>query len=399
MSKITSTKILENTYKQIINWRRYLHQHPELSFKEHKTAQYISDQLNELENIEVSHPTKTSVMGRLQGKKGSGKTIAIRADIDALPIKEATNLPFASKVDGVMHACGHDGHAAILLGTAKVLSELQDTLIGEFIFLFQHAEEVPPGGAKEMVEAGVLDGVDYVLGLHLWSTVPFGEIQITKGSVSAASDIFDITIEGKSGHASQPDSAIDALAIGSQIISNLQHITSRVMSPLDSGVVSVTRFHSGDAYNVIPDRAHIGGSVRALTNDVREQIKESMEQICTHIAIAHNAKATLTYNYGYDPIVNNEDLTERILENTKKVFKDDERIKVIQSPPMLGGEDFSAFSNVVPGCYVGIGAMKNENGTAIPHHHPQFDISEDSLFIALKYYVTTALDLTGNTLL
>ncbi len=388
--------IYENAHKQMINWRRYLHQYPELSFNEFKTAQYINDQLNRLGNIEVSHPTKTSVMGRLKGGKGSGKTIAIRADIDALPIKEETNLPFASKVDGVMHACGHDGHTAILLGTAKILSELQEELSGEFLFLFQHAEEVPPGGAKEMVEAGVLEGVDYVLGLHLWSTVPLGEIQITEGPVSAASDIFDITIEGKSGHASQPESAIDALAIGSQIITNLQHITSRVIGPLESGVVSVTRFHCGEAYNVIPDKAYIGGSVRALTNDVRERLKQNIEHICTNIATAHHAKATFSYEYGYDPVINNKKLTKRIFENAQKKFKDDDRIKVVPSLPMLGGEDFSAFSNVVPSCYVGIGAMKNENGPIIPHHHPQFDINEDALQIALKYYITTALHLTGN---
>src|SRR5699024_1615302 len=220
-------EIFESTYEQVINWRRYLHQHPELSFEEHKTAQYVTEQLKDLENIEVSHPTKTSVMGRLKGKKGPGKTIAMRADIDALPIEEETKLPYASKVNGVMHACGHDGHTAILLGTAKILAQLQEELHGEFVFLFQHAEEVPPGGAKEMVEAGVLEGVDYVLGLHLWSTAPTGEIQITEGPVSAASDIFDITVEGKSGHASQPESAVDALAIGSQIITNLQHVTSR----------------------------------------------------------------------------------------------------------------------------------------------------------------------------
>lgn len=391
-----NTIIYENAHKQMINWRRYLHQYPELSFNEFKTAQYISEQLKELGDIEVSHPIKTSVMGRLKGKKGPSKTIAIRADIDALPIKEATNHSFISKVDGVMHACGHDGHAAILLGTAKVLAELQDELAGEFVFLFQHAEEVPPGGAREMVAAGVLDNVDYVLGLHLWSTVPVGEIQITEGSVSAASDIFDVTIEGKSGHASQPDSAIDALAIASQIVTNLQHIISRVIDPLENGVVSITRFHSGDAYNVIPDKAHLGGSVRALTNEVREQIKQNIEQVCTNIATAHNAKATLNYKYGYDPVINNKELTASIFKHVQHQFKDDECINVLKTAPMLTGEDFSAFSNVVPSCYVGIGAMKNENGPIFPHHHPQFDINEDALQIALKYYITTALHLTGN---
>lgn len=395
MGKFNLTKIFESTYKEMVNWRRYLHQYPELSFKEYKTSAYIAKQLSELGNVEVSNPTKTSVMGRLKGKKGPGKTVALRGDIDALPIQEATNLSFASKVEGVMHACGHDGHTAILLGTAKVLSQLQGEISGEFVFLFQHGEEVPPGGAREMVEAGVLEGVDYVLGLHLWSNVPFGEIQISEGSVSAASDIFDITVEGKSGHASEPDVAVDALAIGSQIINNLQHITSRVISPLESGVLSVTRFHSGDAYNVIPDKAHIGGSVRALTQDVREQMKKSLALICTNVATAHNAKATLDYHYGYDPIINDKALTESIFEHTEKVFENDKRVKVVKALPMLGGEDFSAFSNEVPGCYVGIGAMKNEQ-EVVAHHHPKFDIHEEGLLIALQYYVTTALHITEN---
>jgi amidohydrolase len=380
----------------MIDWRRYLHQHPELSFKEHETAAYITEQLEKLDAIEISHPTETSVVGRLKGKKGPGKTIAIRGDIDALPIKEATNLPFASKVDGVMHACGHDGHTAILLAVVNVLTELQDALNGEFVFIFQHAEETPPGGARELVEAGILEGVDYVIGGHLWSTVPVGEIQITEGPVSAASDIFNIEIEGKSGHASQPETAVDALAIGSQIITNLQHITSRVIGPFDNGVVSVTRFHSGDAYNVIPDRAHIGGSVRTLTSEVREQVKQNIEQICTNIASAHNAKATLTYDYGYDPTVNDEELTAIIHENAVKRFENEEGIEIVKALPLMTGEDFSALSNVVPGCYAGIGAMKNEDEPVIPHHHPEFDISEDALLIALKYYVSTALHIAGN---
>jgi amidohydrolase len=395
MSKITARELIENTYDQMIDWRRYLHQHPELSFEEHETAAYITDQLKNLDAIEISHPTETSVMGRLKGKKGPGKTIAIRGDIDALPIQEATNLPFTSKKEGLMHACGHDGHTAILLAVATVLTELQSELSGEVIFLFQHAEETPPGGAREMVEAGVLDGVDYVIGGHLWSTVPLGEIQITEGPVSAASDIFKIEVEGKSGHASQPDTAIDALAIGSQIITNLQHITSRVLGPFENGVVSVTRFHSGDAFNVIPDKAHIGGSVRTLTRETRELVKQNIEQICTNVASAHNAKATVTYEYGYDPTVNDEKLTEIIYENAVKEFKNEQDIDIVKALPMLTGEDFSAFSNVIPGCYAGIGAMKNSDGPVIPHHHPAFDISEDALLIALKYYVSTALHLTG----
>ncbi|HHY21413.1 MAG TPA: amidohydrolase, partial [Bacilli bacterium] len=209
-------KKVERLFPQVVAWRRYLHEHPELSFEEYETSKFIINELESFGGIEVVQPTKTSVLGRLKGKKGKGKTVALRADIDALPIREETGLSYASKKDGVMHACGHDGHTAMLLGTAKILAEMQEDLFGEFIFLFQHAEEVPPGGAREMVEAGVLKGVDCILGMHLWSTVPTGEIQITEGPASAASDLFDITVKGKSGHASEPSEAIDALAIAAQ---------------------------------------------------------------------------------------------------------------------------------------------------------------------------------------
>src|SRR5699024_3838066 len=234
----------------------------------------------------------------------------------------------------------------------------------------------------------------YVLGLHLWSTVPVGEVQITEGPISAASDIFDITVEGKSSHASQPDAGIDALAIASQIVTNIQHIIGRVIDPLKNGLVSVTPFHSGDAYNVIPDTAYLGGSVRALTSDLRKQVEQQLQQICTHIETAYNATATLDYQYGYDPVVNNKELTAGIFEHAQEHVQDDEHIRVVKSAPLLTGEDFSALSNVVPSCYAGIGAMKND--PVIPHHHPQFDVHEDALKIALQYYVTAALHVTGN---
>lgn len=380
-------------FPQVVEWRRHLHQYPELSFEEVATSKYIIEQLSKMDGIVVTQPTKTSVMGRLKGKKGAGQTIAMRGDIDALPIHEETGLPYRSKTDGIMHACGHDGHTSILLGTAKVLSEMQEEISGEFVFLFQHAEEVPPGGAAEMVEAGVLDGVDIVLGMHLWSTVPLGEMLITEGPISSASDIFDIKVTGKSGHASQPEEALDALAIGTQIVTNLQHIVSRHLSPLESGVVSVTRFHSGDAYNVIPDSAHIGGSVRALTEDVRKKIKGYMEHVCTHIAAAHGATAELSYQYGYNPVVNNAVLTSNIFDFVTANFPN-ETVKT--AAPMLGGEDFSAFSNVVPGCYIGIGAMKTRDGLYYPHHHPRFEIDEGAFKIGIRYYVKTALHLTNN---
>ncbi|PIC63956.1 N-acyl-L-amino acid amidohydrolase [Sporosarcina sp. P13] len=392
MEKKAIPNIVEEVFPKVIEWRRHLHQHPELSFEEYETSKYIEEQLKKFSGIEITRPTKTSVMGRLKGLAGEGKTIAMRADIDALPIHEDTGVEFESQVEGKMHACGHDGHTSILLGTAKILSEMKETLTGEFVFLFQHAEELPPGGAQEMVKAGVLDGVDCILGMHLWSTLPVGEIQVTKGPMTSASDVFDITVKGKSGHASQPENAIDALAIGSQIVSNLQQIVSRVLSPLESGVVSCTRFHSGEAYNVIPDQAIIGGSVRSLSNDVREKIKTSIESISTNIAKAHGATAELDYQYGYDPVFNDIDLSTAVLQHLTDFFTNE---RVEEVPPVLGGEDFSAFSNIVPGCYIGVGAMQKRDDVFYPHHHPRFEINEQALKIGISYFVSTAIFLTS----
>lgn len=393
MEKKAITNSVENIFPQVVEWRRHLHQHPELSFEEYETSEFIIKQLQQFSGIEITRPTKTSVLGRLKGLAGEGKTIAMRADIDALPIQEETGVPFESKVPGKMHACGHDGHTSILLGTAKILSEMREQLTGEYLFIFQHAEELPPGGAQELVKAGVLEGVDCILGMHLWSTEPLGEIQFTKGAFSSASDIFDITVTGKAGHASQPDHSVDALAAGAQIINNLQHIVSRVVSPLDSAVVSCTRFHSGDAYNVIPDRAVIGGSVRVLSNEVRETVRKHIEKISSQIAEAHGAEAELNYQYGYDPVINEQELTENVVSHLCEFF---DAMEIVEVPAMMGGEDFSAFSNVVPGCYIGVGAMKKRDGEFYPHHHPLFEIHEEALRIGISYFVSTAIHL--NTL-
>lgn len=380
---------VEEIHPQVIAWRRHLHAHPELSFEEVETSAYVVEQLQAMEGIEVTRPTKTSVVGRLKGLAGSGKTIAMRADMDALPIQEDVDEPYRSKNDGVMHACGHDGHTSMLLGVAKVLSDARGNLVGEYVFLFQHAEEVPPGGAIEMVRAGVLDGVDHVLGMHLWSIEKLGKMQLTVGPMSASSDIFDVKIIGKSGHASAPDDAIDALAIAAQIVSNLQMVVSRSLSPLQSGVLSITRFRSGEAYNVIPQEAIFGGSVRALTEEVRETIKTKIEQISDMVAKAHGATIEFHYEYGYDPVYNDETLMP-IVDKTLRQFED---LEVEYIEPMLGGEDFSAFSNVVPSCYIGVGALKEREGKHYPHHHPKFEIHEDAFKNGMRYFLSVATTL------
>ncbi|WHY03276.1 amidohydrolase [Neobacillus sp. DY30] len=382
---------IDEVFEEVIEWRRYLHKHPELSFQEYNTAQYVYDVLESFGSLELSRPTKTSVAARLKGSK-PGKVIAIRADMDALPIQEATELSFASVNNGVMHACGHDGHTSMLLGAAKILIEQKESLCGEIVFIFQHAEELPPGGAKEMVAAGVLDGVDEVVGIHLMTTIPYGTIGIRKGAITSNSDIFEIIVQGKGGHSSTPELTIDPLATGAQMVNGLNHIVSRSVAPLDSAVVSVTKFHAGgQALNVIPDCVEIGGSVRVFSQTTRELIKNRITDIAEGIAKSNGAVATVNYTYGYNSVVNDIEVTEKIASMIEDHFSE-RRLDWVD--PMLGGEDFSAFSDEKPGCYVMIGAGNIEKGITYPHHHPKFDIDENALKDGLKFHVLTALTLT-----
>jgi amidohydrolase len=382
---------IDEVFNEVIEWRRYLHKHPELSFQEYITAQYVYDVLESFGSLELSRPTKTSVVARLKGSK-PGKVIAIRADMDALPIQEATELSFASVNNGVMHACGHDGHTSMLLGAAKILIEQKESLSGEIVFIFQHAEELPPGGAKEMVAAGVLEGVDEVVGIHLMTTIPYGSIGIRKGAITSNSDLFEITVQGKGGHSSTPELTIDPLATGAQIVTGLNHIVSRSVAPLDSAVVSVTKFQGGgQALNVIPDCVEIGGSVRVFSQSTRELIKNRITHIAEGIAKSNGAVATVHYTYGYNSVVNDIAVTEKIANMIEEYFSEHHLDWV---DPMLGGEDFSAFSDEKPGCYVMIGAGNKEKGITYPHHHPKFDIDENALKDGLKFHVLTALTLT-----
>ncbi|OMF60814.1 N-acyl-L-amino acid amidohydrolase [Paenibacillus sp. FSL R5-0490] len=388
VSKIL-TKV-DEVYSEVIEWRRYLHENPELSFQEVHTANYVYKKLESFGGLDLSRPTETSVLARLKGSK-PGRVIALRADMDALPIGEKTGLPFASKNAGVMHACGHDAHTSMLLGAAKLLTEDKENLSGEIVFIFQHAEELPPGGARELVAAGVMEGIDQVVGLHLMATIPFGTIGIRDGAITSASDIFEITVQGKGGHASTPELTVDPVAAGAQIVSGLNHIVARSVGPLDSAVVSVTRFHGGEAFNVIPDTVEIGGSVRVLDNTTRELVKKRISETAEGIARAHGAEVKVEYTYGYNPVVNNAELTKEITNLLETQFTD-RNIEWID--PMLGGEDFSAFSEVRPGCYIMIGAGNDQKGITFPHHHPKFDLDEEAMKDGLKFHVLSALTLS-----
>ncbi|MFJ8514436.1 M20 family metallopeptidase [Lysinibacillus xylanilyticus] len=379
------------TKDEVIEWRRYLHTYPELSFQEDKTAQFVYDALRTFGDLEISRPTKTSVMARLVGSK-PGKVIALRADMDALPIKEENDFNFVSKNPGVMHACGHDGHTAMLLGTAKILTQLKNLIEGEVRFIFQHAEELLPGGAQEMVKAGVLEGVDEVIGIHLVSTVEVGKIGICHGAATAGSDTFDIKIKGRGGHSSEPHLTVDPIAIGAQVISNLQHIVSRNLNPLEKLVVSVTKFHSGSAYNVIPDTAVISGSVRSLNPEIRQRIPNLVKKVVKGVTEAHNASFELNYHFGYSSVINNDRVRELVEEMIIEMLGSDNLLRL---PALMSGEDFSAFSDERPSCFIFVGAGNQKKGIIHPHHHPRFTFDEDALEIGVELFVQSSFKLLG----
>ncbi len=372
--------LVENVREEVVGWRRHLHRNPELSFHEEKTAQFVYETLESFDNLELSRPTKTSVVARLIGTK-PGRTLAIRADMDALPIEEENSFEFASKNPGVMHACGHDGHTAMLLGVAKILCGLKNKINGEVRFLFQHAEELYPGGAEEMVEAGAMDGVDAVIGIHLWAPMEVGKIGVAYGPFMASPDTFWITITGRGGHAAMPHQAVDSIAIGAQVVTNLQHVVSRSVDPLDNVVVSVTKFTGGTTHNVIPGTVEMLGTVRTLDPEVRKKIPEIMERVVKGITEAHGASYGFEYQFGYRPVINDEEVT-RVIEETVREVLGGETLEVMR--PNMGGEDFSALQQKAPGTFFYVGAGNEDKGIVYPHHHPRFTIDEDALPYGLK---------------
>ena len=370
---------------QVIAWRRHLHRHPEPSYEERETARFIAETLEGLGGLEVTRPSDTSVVAHLRTRR-PGRTLAIRADIDALPIREESGVEFASERDGVMHACGHDGHTAMLLGAAAELAGRAGELSGEVRFLFQPAEELPPGGAQALVAAGVLDGVDLVTGCHLWTPLPFGQVAAWPGPAMAAADFFRLAITGQGGHAALPHTAVDTVAVAAQVVTNLQHVVARRTDPLRSAVLSVGTFHAGDAPNVLPGRAELSGTVRTFDADLRARMPELLEDVARGVTSAHGAGYELRYTLGYAPVVNDPDATG---------FVRDALGDVADMAPLMGGDDFSAYLAKVPGCYFFVGAGSEEAGATWPHHHPRFRIDERALAVGTRAHVQTALRVLG----
>ncbi|PEJ56350.1 N-acyl-L-amino acid amidohydrolase [Bacillus sp. AFS002410] len=391
-SELNLDELVSSINDEVIEWRRYLHENPELSFQEENTALFVYDKLKSFGKLEISRPTKTSIVARLIGDY-PGKVLAIRADMDALPIQEENIMKFSSKNDGIMHACGHDGHTAMLLGAAKLLCNFKNQIKGEIRFIFQHAEELPPGGAIEMVNAGVLNGVDQIIGAHLMSNLETGKIGLKYGPMMAGADMFKITIFGEGGHASQPNQTIDPILIGTQVVTNIQHIVSRKIDPIDTAVISVTQFNGGTAVNVIPNFVTIGGSVRSFKPEVRKRIPALIEQVVNGVTNAHGAKYEIEYHFGYSPVINDHETTSLIEKTVCELFGEENRELI---KPIMGSEDFSAFLNEVPGTYFFVGARNEEEGIVYPHHHPKFNIDERALKDGVKIFVQAAFNILNN---
>src|SRR3954453_12386903 len=316
----TVEDVADQVREDVITWRRHFHRNPEPSFQEEQTSRFVHETLESFPALQVSRPTRTSVMGHLRGGR-PGPVLAIRADMDALPIQEENDFEFASRRAGVMHACGHDAHTAMLLGTAKVLSALREQLPGEVRFLFQHAEELFPGGADEMIEAGVMDGVDVVIGAHVWSPLEAGRIGIVYGPAMAAPDTFWITVHGRGGHAALPHQTVDPIVAGAQVVSSLQHIVSRGSDPLSTVVVSVTRFVAGTTHNVIPGTVEMQGTVRSFEPALRARLPELMERYVKGITEAHGATYDFKYQHGYRVVVNEPRITGVIESVVREVLE------------------------------------------------------------------------------
>lgn len=376
-------------HPNMVQWRRHLHQHPEVAFHEHRTSAWIADRLREIPGIAVTRPTETSVLGVLHGAR-AGPTIAVRADIDALPILEENDVEYRSTIPGSMHACGHDGHTSIVLALATLLSRHAAGLRGTVRFIFQHAEELAPGGAEELVERGVMDGVDQVIGLHVWSSLEYGKIGLISGPAMAAPDTFECHIIGKGGHAAAPHETVDPITTAAAVVTGLQHIVSRAVDPLDHVVVSVTQFIAGTAFNVIPNSAYIAGTVRTFDETLRTTVPLLMERMIRGVAEAHGATSEFRYERGYRPVVNDPALTLRLREVVTRTFSPD---VLVDLRPSMGGEDFSAYQQKAPGVFAFVGARNEQKGIVQPHHHPKFDIDERSLDLGLRYLAAATFDL------
>jgi amidohydrolase len=381
------SKDIEDFLPQIVSWRRHFHKYPESSFNEVSTTEFLIKEIEKLGNVEITRPLATGLVAKLKGAL-PGPTIALRADIDALKMTELNDVEYASENDGVMHACGHDAHTAMLLGAVSVLSKNQKDLKGSFVFIFQPAEELPPGGAIELVKANVLDGVDAILGQHVSTIIDTGHVGILAGASSANADNFEITVKGRGGHASVPNLCIDPIPVAVQIVTAIQQIVTRNISPIEKAVISVTRINGGTANNIIPDFVTIAGTVRTYKKEIREKIYERMCAITTNISAAEDCVGEVNYTWGYPTTVNTPEYVDAITELGEKLYG---KGTMVTMEPSMGGEDFSYYLEKVPGCFMYLGVKNAEKGCIYPGHNTKFNVDEDAFSIGATMMINGAL--------
>lgn len=366
----------------VIALRRTLHQWPELGFQEERTSALVADHLMALGLQVTTGLARTGVVGLLRGA-GEGKTVLLRADMDGLPLEEASGAPYASQHRGVMHACGHDGHTAILLTVARVLAQQRQRFYGTVKFAFQPAEELPPGGAKGMIEAGILENprVDAVFGLHLWNGLPVGKIGVEAGPIMASVDRFDVVVKGVGSHGAYPHMGVDPIVIGSHIVTALQTVVSREMPPLAPVVVTVGRFQGGTAFNVIPSHAELSGTVRTVDAQIRQDMPGRLERIIRGITSAMRADCEFKYEFGYPVTINHPGMAELAHQVAAKIVGE---ANVVSAGMTMGAEDMAYFLAAVPGCYVRLGSGNPAKGLVHPHHSALFDFDEAALPIGVE---------------
>ena len=368
----------------LVATRRDIHQHPELGFEETRTAALVAERLRKLDYHVTTGVGKTGVVGL---KKKDGRCVLLRADMDALPVDEANAVPYRSKAPGKMHACGHDGHVAIGLEVARRLAPLE--LGGSVKFAFQPAEEAS-NGAQAMIGDGVLEEprVDAAFGIHLWNDLPVGTVGVMAGPVMASVDQFEIAILGRGGHAAAPHQTIDPVLVAAHVITALQSLVSRRRDPLSEAVVSVTEVHAGRAFNVIPDRADLRGTVRTFGGHFFEDAPRLVEDTAQGVASAFGAHVNVNYRRLSAPLINNEELSRLMRDVAADLIGAD---NVRQGVRTMGGEDMAFFLEKVPGCFAFVGSAPRTGGRASPHHSPTFDIDEESLVIAAELLTQTAI--------
>jgi amidohydrolase len=382
-------KDLQEYYDYMVSWRRDFHMHPEPGFKEFRTSKKLEEELTRLGYELVTGIGVTGMTATLKGTK-PGSTIGLRADFDALKMQEETNVPYKSTIDGMMHACGHDTHTAMLLGAAKYFSEHRD-FSGTVKLLFQSAEEGPmPGGGSFMVNEGHIDDCDVVFGQHITTSQAYGTISLKKGEALAAPDEFKIIVHGTGTHASAPDSGQDPIVASSAIVQAIQTILTRQISPLEKAVITVSTIHGGSAFNVIPDTVEMTGTIRTLNNDVRLDIFEKLTVTAKTIATAYGCQADVDIIEAYPPLINDPEMTEFAMKIAKQVVG--ERNAIWMKQPSMGGEDFAYYLQKKPGAFIWLGGRPVAMDTIYYNHNPKFDVDERAFLIGLAMHINLVLE-------